>query len=44
MIFFKYNHFESQFTLDKQQQLTRINQTGHVFTMLLYVLCNVLIY
>ena len=24
----KYNHFESQFSVDKQQQLTSINQTG----------------
>jgi sodium/potassium-transporting ATPase subunit alpha len=28
MILFKFNHFEEQFSLDKQQQLTKINQTG----------------
>jgi sodium/potassium-transporting ATPase subunit alpha len=28
MMFFKYNHFEKQFTLQQQEQLTSINQTG----------------
>jgi len=27
-IFFKFNHFEKQFSLDKQKDLIRINQTG----------------
>ncbi|UJR28029.1 hypothetical protein I4U23_009288 [Adineta vaga] len=28
MIFFKFNHFEEQFSVEKQQQLASINQTG----------------